>query len=143
MRQNVTFKKEILKKNNLSLDEFSDYNLVIYDNKFDVKIKKFLRIMLLTNDEILLEGNKDKLFNYNYSSELSPQNERLMWIYINNMLKYHYRSIEKNNYSDLIDSLGEVDCKEKFDLKNMYILEEEEKTLLTKNLEFLKKKLLI
>ena len=138
--ENLSFKKELLKKNKLTIEGFSDYNLTLYINKFDIKIKPFLRIMLLSKEDI--EGDKERIFNHNFTNEFNVSNERMMWSYMSNTLKYHLKSLESSNYSDLIEGIGEIDNKDKFDLKNILIIEEEEKLLLSKNIEFIKNKLL-
>lgn len=132
--KNSEFKKNLLiKHTSISLD--SEFNLILFTNKFDNNFLKFLRIILLDNEEIT--NNKEKIFNFNFSKQYSQENEKKVMEYILFLLKAYYIDIQNKNYKELISKLGPINSIEKYKTKNMLLLENEEKFLLEKNINYL------
>jgi len=135
------FKTELLKKANLLNYETKFFKVNIYENKFDLELIKFLRIAFLEEEDISDSNSKQKALSHNFSNKFFDKNEKNVFAFCIKILEKYFASIKDNNYEGLIETLGIIDNREKFMLKNMYKLENEEKYLLDKNLKYLKKKL--
>lgn len=133
-------KKELLRKAKVSDCESRFFKLTIYENKFDIELLKFLRITFLEDAELDDPLRKEKCFLHDFSKKFSDNNEKLVLEFCKKIFDKYYSSLNKIDYDTLITSIGKVESKEAFMLKNMYLLEKEEKGLLEKNLKFISKK---
>lgn len=137
-----SFKNELLKKAKLLDFENKFFKLVLHDNKFDIELLKFLRIVFLMEEDLNDPSKKANLLNFDFSKKFSDSNERLVLSFCIGIIDKYYEVLKGNDYDKIIEGdLGKVESKDEFILKNMYLLENEEKNLLEKNLNFLKKKL--
>lgn len=133
-------KKEICQKNSLDFDfYFPEYNLMLFNNKFDLKFLKFLRIIYLEDADIL--NNREVINSHDFSTLYSLSNEKKILRYIKFILERHYSFVRPLDHQALISSLSPIDDVDKFKFKCMYLLEQEEKFLLEKNISHINKKM--
>lgn len=136
-----SFKNELFKKAKVSDFENKFFKLRLYDNKFDVELLKYLRIAFLTESDLSGASKKANLLSFDFSKKFSDVNEREIALFCVGILNKYFLSVKDNDYEKIVQDIGEVESREHFMLKNMYLLEKEEKYLLEKNLNFFKKKL--
>jgi hypothetical protein len=133
---NVNLKSQIMTKNEISMDMFyPTFNLMLYNNKFENKLVKFLRIVYLENDQV------ENAINYDFNQMYSLENDKKVYSMIHVILNKHLSFVKDIKHSECIEALGTIDSAEKYKTKCMYKLENEEKILLEKNLKFLNNKL--
>lgn len=136
-----SFKHELLKKAKLSDFENKFFKLTLYDNKFDIDLLKFLRIAFLAEEDLNDSQKKANLLRFDFSKKFSDANERDVILFCVGILSKYFESVKDKDYDRIIGEIGSVQSREQFMLKNMNLLEKEEKYLLEKNLSFLKKRL--
>lgn len=133
---NNYLKNQIMTKNDIQMEMFyPTYNLMLYNNKFENKLVKFLRIVFLDDDEVI------NVINHDFNKMYSLKNDRKVYNMIYTILNKHFSFIKDRKHQECIEALGVIDSAEKYKTKCMYKLENEERTLLEKNLKFLNNKL--
>lgn len=137
--QSIEQKNELLQKYNMNIESFQEFNLILYPNKLDNKFLTFLRIIYLDNEELL--NIKEELHTKDFGVMHSVDNEEKVFNYIRFVLNRYYNDVKNLNHSDLIAEIGQIDSVDKYKLKNMYLLEMEEKNLLERNINYLNKKI--
>jgi hypothetical protein len=135
------FKIELLRKAKLSDYENKFFKLTLYDNRFDLELLKYLRIAFLAEEDLNDAAKKANLLNFDFSIKFSDENERLVIMFCLGVLNNYFDNVKGNDYAKITGDIGKVESRKQFMLKNMYLLENEEKFLLEKSLKFLKKKL--
>jgi hypothetical protein len=133
MKQAKPLKEKLFKNNNVDL-VVSD-SIEIYPNKFDNEILKYLRIIFLSEEECI------KAAGHDFGQIFSMENEIKVFKFLKVIFDKHFSLIKNNNYTNKIDALGEIDNVDKFKVKNLLLLEEEEQFILSKNVEYINKKL--
>ena len=123
---------------NIDIADVFNFNLRLFPNKLDSKILKILRVLLINHEENL---DKNASYNHDFSKMYSVSNENFVHRYLYNNLNFHYKAISDKNYDKKIEDIGTINSKEKIDLMNLYIIENEEQSLLQKNIKFLKSRL--
>jgi hypothetical protein len=126
-------KENLYKKNNVDMSGAD--SITIFVDKFETNILKYLRITLLN------EGETAKAVSHDFGKIFSKENELRVFKFLKTIFDKHNSFIKNNNYSHKIESLGEIDTVDKFKMKNLYLLEEEEQFLLSKNVDYINKKL--
>ena len=135
------YKNELLRKAKLSDYENKFFKLTLYDNKFDMELLKFLRIAFLTEEDLSDAVKKASLLSFDFSKKFNDKNEKQVALFCLGILSKYFESVKDKDYDGIIRDIGKVESREQFMLKNMYLLESEEKFLLERNVNFLKKKL--
>jgi len=69
------------------------------------------------------------------------ENEKFAYNYLINTWSFQYKFLSDKKYNTKIEEIGEINSKDKYDLLNLYILENEEQFLLQKNINFLKQQM--
>ncbi len=137
----ISFKNELLRKAKLSDYENRFFKLTLYDNKFDIELLKYLRIAFLTEEDLSDAAKKSALLSFDFSRKYNDRNEREIALFCLVIINNYFNSVKDNDYERVIRDIGKVQSKEQFMLKNMFLLEKEEKYLLERNVSYLKKKL--
>lgn len=129
--------------------KFSNENLImsmlLYENKFDKLFMTILRIGFL--DEIELNNCLNSNSTHNFDNLYSQKNEQKSYIYLTYLLNGYLSKFnnQKNESSENLilnnDYLKTICDKDSNDFYLIKILENEEKSILKKNLEYLSKKL--
>jgi len=133
----LELKSQIMKRNSINFQEIPDLTLKLFNNKFENNFLKIIRILCLNKEDLT---NKDKCFNHNFSHIFSLENEKLALRFLMNTLNYYHKKTNNKNYNEIISSIKQIDNKDQYDYLNLCILENEEKVLLEKNIDFLQKK---
>lgn len=116
-------------------------SMILYLNKFDQMFLSILRIALLNEKEIeqLLKSNS----YHNFSFPLSPKNEQEVLTYLNFIFSYLFEKINKDNnteenFDEIFKNISNKDENDKYLIK---VLQNEEKMIIKKNIEYVLKKL--
>ena len=137
---NNEFKSNLLKKAKVEDFENKFFKLTLYENKFNIELLKFLRIIFLSLEDFSNSDKKEKCLRHDFSEKYSNENEKIVLEFCLKILEKYFSTLKNNDYNNLISNIGMIDSTEKFKLKNMFLLENEEKYLLDKNLNYLNKK---
>jgi hypothetical protein len=126
-------KQNLFKSNNVDMS--GSNTITLYPNKFETNILKYLRIWFLDESQCL------KAEGHDFAKIFSKENEIKVYKFLKVIFDKHLSLVKYNNYTDKIDILGVIDTVDKFKMKNLYLLEEEEQFLLSKNVDYINKKL--
>ena len=116
-------------------------SMILYINKFDQIFISILRIALLDEKEIEEFLNSHSYHNFSYP--LSPKNEQEVFCYLNFIFSYLFEKLNKNNNTEenldeLFKNINDKDTNDKYLIK---VLQNEEKVIINKNIEYVRKKL--
>jgi hypothetical protein len=132
-RQAKSQKAKLFETNKIELGVSE--SILIYPNKFENMILKYLRINFLNEAECI------KASGHDFSKIFSIENEIKVYKFLKVIFDKHFSFINYNNYTAKIEQIGKIDNIDKYKLLNLYLLEEEEQFLLSKNIDYLNKKL--
>lgn len=135
---NDNIKIQLLRRYNININDFLESEIKLFDNKFDSSNIKFLRIIFLENTD----KDAEKILKHNFDTLYSRKNEKLVLDFLRQHLNIFLDNLKKEEdyYTVSINKLGNIDSLEKYKMKNILRLENEEKELIIKNIKFIENK---